>query len=368
MNSKKIIHFYYRFQMGGSENLTLAIIKNNTDYQHFILVMQGESPFQNFCETKYKLNFLNLNLISNKFFSYSKWRLIYNEVRKINPDVIHAYMFDSSQYARIIAFLLGKPILIYIVNTYKNKKIKRGIVNFLLSFITKKIIVCSEDVKKDVLKYDRVSTKKLITINSFAMLDFKKDYSINLSEKFNLSAGTFKLLTIARIVEQKGLFLLVDAIDICVNAFKMDQIKLFIIGDGPLRKDLVDYINIRKLSDYIFLVGEQNNLNTYLTQCNAYIDPSLWAGMNVSSIKALEASLPLLITDVGGARKLTCERKYGVLCKANDSHALAFGIESLLVKKKVNTKEAYKYIQENFSDTNAGRKMGEIYKSLLLKI
>ncbi|NBU05812.1 MAG: glycosyltransferase, partial [Sphingobacteriia bacterium] len=229
-------------------------------------------------------------------------------------------------------------------------------------------IVCSEDVKKDVLKYDRVSAKKLIIINSFAMFDFKKDYSINLNEKFNLSAETFKLLTIARIVEQKGLFLLVDAIDICVNAFKMDQIKLFIIGDGPLRKDLVDYINIRKLGDYIFLIGEQNNLNTFLTQCNAYIDPSLWAGMNVASIKALEASLPLLITDVGGARKLTCEGKYGVLCKANDAHSLAFGIESLLVKKKVNTKEAYEYIRENFSDTTAGKKIGEIYKSLLMKI
>lgn len=368
MNSKKIIHFYYRFQMGGSENLTLAIIKNNPDYQHFILVMQGESPFQNFCESKYKLNFLNLNLISNKFFSYSKWRLIYNEVKKINPDVIHAYMFDSSQYGRIIAFLLKKPILIYIVNTYKNKKIRRGVINFLLSFITRKIIVCSEDVKNDVLKFDRVNAKKLITIDSFAMFDFKKDYSINLSEKFNLSAETFKLLTIARIVEQKGLFLLVDAIDICVNAFKIDKIKLFIVGDGPLKKDLVDYIASRNLSGYIFLVGEQNNLNIYLTQCNAFIDPSLWAGMNVSSIKALEASLPLLITDVGGARKLTCEGKYGVLCKANDAHSLAFGIESLLVKKKVNTKEAYEYIWENFSDTTAGRKIGELYKSLLMKI
>ena len=324
--------------MGGAENITLSIIRNDKKFKHIILVLKGQTDFQRDCQKKYGIKFINLDFKTNSFFSILNWASLFSLIVKYRPLIIHSYMYDASKYARCIALFFNIPVVIYIVNTYSHKKIKRAVVNYLLSFLTKKIIVNSEEVKSDVIKYDKVSEKKIVLVPSFANLDFKKDSSLNLRKKFGIKKNDYMFLFIARLVEQKGLNYLIDCMKICIYKKGNKNLKLVILGNGPLKESLFDKVYRLKLSEHVFFAAEDTNLNPYLTEANAYVDSSNFSGQSVAAIKAMEASLPLIMTDVGGARQLSNNGKYASLCPPNDIYAMSALLSSYVKNKKSKRK------------------------------
>jgi glycosyltransferase involved in cell wall biosynthesis len=353
--------------MGGAENITLSIIRNDKKYEHVIVVLKGYTNFQKYCQKKYKIRFINLDFKTNSFFSFSNWKSLFSLVIKSRPSIIQSYMYDASKYARFIGLFLKIPVVIYIVNTYNHKKIKRAIINYLLSFLTKKIIVNSKEVKRDVILYDKISEKKIILVPSFANLDFKEDSSLNLRKKFKIKKTDYLFLFIARLVEQKGLNYLIDSFAICINEKNIKNLKLVVVGDGPIKGNLLSQIDNLKLKEHIFLAGEVKNLNPYLTEANAYIDSSIRSGLSVAAIKAMEASLPLIMTDVGGARQLTNNGKYADLCAPNDANSLSSLLGYYAQNKTIKNIDSANYVRKHFSDIAVTKNIINIYSEIIQK-
>jgi glycosyltransferase involved in cell wall biosynthesis len=353
--------------MGGAENITLAIIRNDKVHNHVVLVFRGLTDFQAYCQEAHHLQFINLFWTTNSVFSLSNWKSLFRSIRKIKPSIIQSYMFDASQYARIAGLFFKIPVVIYVVNTYKNKIFKRSIINYFLSYITEKIIVCSDDVRNSVIKFDKVKKDKITLLPSFAMFDFKKDHTSSIRKSLDIKKSDYLALFIARLVEQKGIDYLIEAVGICVHKKKMMNLKLIIIGDGELKSKFIIKIKQLNLTNHIFLVGEINHLNTYLTEANVYVDSSLWAGLSVAAIKALEASLPLIMTDVGGAKQLTNNGQFGYLCNPKNSQSLATLIEFCYKNKIAKNAASNRYAKRNFSDSVMAKKVIEIYQEILNK-
>jgi len=361
-----ILHIYYRFQMGGSENLTLATILGDAENKHKVLIIQGNTSYQKFIHKKFGVEFINLHIRSNSFLNLRKWFLLFKTIKMESPDLIHSYMYDASKYSRVIGFLLNIPIVIYIVNTYDKKIIKRGIVNKLLSPLTKTIIACSEDVKKDIIRYDFINKEKIKIINSFAIFDFKKDTKKKIRSSFGLKPKDFLGIYIARLVPQKGHHYLIKALDLCVNIWKLNDIKIILIGDGPMHDLLKKEVEELSLEKHIFFAGQSEDLNPYLTEANFYVDSSIFAGLSVATIKALEAQLPCVLTNVGGAKKLTNNGKFGRLVNPSNALDLAKNIE-LTYKSaplKINNAQ-YKYAFKHFSHIYAVKEIQRIYKGAI---
>ena len=353
--------------MGGAENITLSIIRNDKKYKHVIVVLKGRTNFQKYCQQKYKIRFINLDFKTNSFFSFTNWKLLFLLVKKYRPSIIQSYMYDASKYARFIALFFKIPVVIYIVNTYSHKKTKRAIVNYLLSFLTKKVIVNSEEVKRDVIQYDKISKEKIILVPSFANLDFKKNNSLNLRKKLSIKKNDYMFIFIARLVEQKGLGGLINSMEICIHEKNNKNLKLVIVGDGPLKGSLLSQINRLGLNSHIFLAGEVENLNPYLTEANAYVDSSIHSGLSVAAIKAMEASLPLIMTDVGGARQLTKNGKYASLCPPNDVSAMTALLSAYAKNKKTKNLDSADYVRKYFSDITSAKKILNIYSEIISK-
>ena len=351
--------------MGGSENLALSIIKNDQYFQHVIVTLQGKYDFQFYCEDLLKINFINLNFTTNSFFSYKNWKLLVLTLKKIRPDLIHAYMYDGSKYARFLGLILSIPIFIHIVNTYSYKKIRRGFFNFFLSFLTHTVIVNSDEVKTDVIKIDNVPLRKIYLIDSFANLNFKQNHNLFIRKKLNIKKTDYLFLFIARLVEQKGIDYLLEAFNICVNKKKMKKLKLIIVGDGELMTYFINKIIDFKLTEHIFLVGEDPNLDPYLTEADAYVDSSIRSGLSVAAIKALEANLPTIMTDVGGVRKLSDKGKYITICPPADSNALASALINLISNENNTSIDARQYIKNKFSDAIVCKNIITLYKEAL---
>ena len=360
----KILHIYYRFDLGGEENITLTLIRNDIKYKHEILVLSGNTSFQKYCENKYNIIFHNLNWKSRSFINIDNWLALYRNINVIKPALIHTNMYNANLYGRIISIICKIPNVASVAIQYQRKKFRRGIANFLLSFSTSKFFTCSQDVKKDIVRYDKISPNKILVVPSLSTLDFKKNYLLNIRNLIGASEKQKIFLSITRLVEQKGIYFLIESFALLIRK-NVKDIKLIIIGDGPLKKNIKKLIADLNLKNDVFLVGEILDLNPYLTQSNFYIDCSFKAGMSLSAIKAMEAGLPLVMTDVGGVRQLTSNGKFAYLCEAGNVKSITNAMLKILKNNPPKSLEAQNYIYKNFSEKRLSAYFINAYDQIL---
>jgi glycosyltransferase involved in cell wall biosynthesis/GT2 family glycosyltransferase len=141
---------------------------------------------------------------------------------------------------------------------------------------------------------------------------------------------TGRLLCVARLAEQKGLFVLLDA----MAALGRDGVpcQLRIIGDGPLRAAIEKRIRELDIEEVVTLLGWQDGETVLeeLRSARGFVLPSFAEGLPVVLMEALGAARPVVTTYVAGIPELVEDRKNGWLVPAGSSHALARAMRPLL--------------------------------------
>jgi len=113
-----------------------------------------------------------------------------------------------------------------------------------------------------------------------------------------------RLVCIARLHEQKGLPMLVDAAA-RLKAEGLD-FRVDVIGDGPLRGELEAKIAALELTDFVRLVGWKSGaeVREALVRSRAMVLPSFAEGLPVVIMEALSLHRPVVSTYVAGIPEL----------------------------------------------------------------
>jgi len=145
-----------------------------------------------------------------------------------------------------------------------------------------------------------------------------------------------KLLTIARLVEKKGVAYGIEA----VARLKASghRVRYTIVGDGPLRKDLEQRIQRLGLFEEVRLVGAQNHddVLSMLQDAHILLAPSVTAstgdqeGIPNALKEAMAMGLPVLSTVHSGIPELVEDGVSGFLVPERDVEALADRLACLL--------------------------------------
>jgi glycosyltransferase involved in cell wall biosynthesis len=134
--------------------------------------------------------------------------------------------------------------------------------------------------------------------------------------------------TAGRLVHIKGLHDLIDAV--AGLAPDYPELHLKIAGDGPDRASLELRCAQLGLSGRVTLVGWQEDISSFLAECDIFVQPSHQEGFGMSVLEAMAAGLPVVAANVGGLRELVEDGVTGCLTPAKDSTALAQAIQALL--------------------------------------
>ena len=149
-------------------------------------------------------------------------------------------------------------------------------------------------------------------------------------EKFTtpvaLPKGPRRVLTIGRLVEQKGQLALVRAM-----AEVHESVHLTLIGDGEMRPQIEAQIDRLKLRDRITLTGwvDEARVKAELAATHALIMPSFAEGLPMVVMEAMAAARPVIATYIAGNPELVRENETGWLVPAGDVSALARAIDKL---------------------------------------
>ena len=148
--------------------------------------------------------------------------------------------------------------------------------------------------------------------------------------------GEVRLLTIARLVEKKGVEYGIRAVGQVLQ--KYPQLEYKIAGDGPLRGDLESLINTLGVRDRVQLLGwkRRAEIVELLDNADILLAPSVTAedgdqeGTPTVLMEALAQGLPVLSTRHSGIPELVQDGESGFLVPERDVDALAGRLEYLI--------------------------------------
>lgn len=104
----------------------------------------------------------------------------------------------------------------------------------------------------------------------------------------------FRFLSLGRLVEVKGFDMAIDAAAILKEAGL--SFRWYILGDGPLRKDLEQQIERLGLSDNVILPGIITNPYPYMKAATLFVQPSRFEGKSVALTECKMLQLPTVAT------------------------------------------------------------------------
>lgn len=131
-------------------------------------------------------------------------------------------------------------------------------------------------------------------------------------------------VTVARLAPQKALHVMVDAIERTAPA-----VRLVIVGEGPLERELRDLVRRRSLGDRVQFLGFRRDVADIVAAADAFCLSSIWEGVPLAVQEAILLGVPVVSTEVGGMNEIVVNDRSGKLVPAGDAAALAAAIQAL---------------------------------------
>lgn len=141
------------------------------------------------------------------------------------------------------------------------------------------------------------------------------------------------------------------------------EARLFLIGEGKDRTILMDQC---KDQDRIVFVGAVNNVNEWLRQLDVFCFPSHIEALGSSVLEAMDAGVPVVVSNTGGLPELVGNQERGLLVSEKTVEAWSKAIIEVLEKPeetKVRAESAKAFVLQN-NATSMAQKYLEIYRTL----
>lgn len=167
--------------------------------------------------------------------------------------------------------------------------------------------------------------ERVVYIRSFVTGSEVAESDAFLESEVARQLPTKYVLYFGRLSEEKGLATLLDAIS------RVEDAKLVICGEGPLRADLEALARERAVGDRVLFLGfvDKPFLNSIVRRARMVVMPSEWPeNAPFTVIEAMALGVPVIVSRMGGLPELA-ERAEGLQFDAGDAAALATAIESL---------------------------------------
>ena len=220
----------------------------------------------------------------------------YCKKNKINVVISH---MERSNYIVALSRLFGKYRYIHFAVVHNTKYVKSLKHKYLIKFLYHRIdkIICVSKRIMQTIK-SKYGIENLITI--YNPIDFDKVNPLKNGEVLSAHKSVFNnadkiLITVGRLHEQKGHRFLIDAFHVVQG--EVSNLKLLLLGEGPLRKSLENQISRLELQEKVLLLGNVDNVFPYIINSDVFILSSLWEGFPGVLIEALSCGIPIISSD-----------------------------------------------------------------------
>ncbi len=326
-----IAHIIYRLDVGGLENGIVNLINAMpaSHYRHVIICLTEYTDFrQRIRRPGVEVHALNKRDGKDLGVYVRLFRLL----RALRPDIVHTRNLATVD-CQLIAALAGVPARVHgehgwdVIDVDGTNRKYNMLRRFMRRFVQRYIPLSVElsDWLKDTV---RVRPERIARI-----------YNGVDSDRF--SPGGHELLDPARpiVIGTVGRMQTVKDQPTLARAFVQltknfpgmaNRLRLTMVGDGELRKEVERIVGDAGLSALTILPGARPDVADQLRAIDIFVLPSTAEGISNTILEAMATGLPVVATRVGGNVELVAEGETGMLVPPSDPDALARAIGAYL--------------------------------------
>lgn len=269
-------------------------------------------------------------LDESKLSSREILRCLVKIVRDAAPDVVHTHRTKENILGSLASFLGGRRIS---VRTVHGSPEHTGVRNRLAAkvdqlagrLLQKAVVSVSTELTPRLREI--FGTKAVVCIPNGVDADFVRDQSA-LSGQL-LADAQARICIIGRLVPVKrgDVFIAIAAE---LKRRHGPRIRCAVIGDGPLREELMILARELGVEKELDFLGFHSNCLPLLRQMDALLITSDHEGLPMVALEALALGVPVIAHAVGGLRELIKEPRQGALVPSQDVATFANAVDDVL--------------------------------------
>lgn len=186
----------------------------------------------------------------------------------------------------------------------------------------------------------------------------------------NKDSDPFILGTIKTMDYKYGIDTLIEAFSIVTKRNSRKNIKLRLVGGGPLTQDykrLAEKLNVQHLVEFIGHVPHAR-VSKELENIDLFVALSRQESFGVAAIEASAAGCPVVASDAEGLSEVIIHNKTGLIVPKENPELAALAIEKLLKNPQIRIdlgKQGKEYVFNTYSWSQSLETMVESYNKLL---
>lgn len=311
------------------------------------------------------------------FRAISDYYRFVKTLRTNDHDVIHTNpSLDFKAFIRdgifaLLGKLLGKKVVVFFhgwQKPFESTLQRYGLWLFKFLYGKANVFIVLAVEFKEVLESWRVSQKiycEGMVVDDEAL----RDFDINKAIANRGKSKKWRILFLARLVREKGLYETIEAFSLLQHKYPMFE--LIIAGDGNELNKARSFVAKHSIPNVTFtgyVVGEEKT--NLFKSAHIYCFPTYYGeGLPNTICESMAFGLPVITRPVGGIADFFENGKHGFAVTSKEPKVLANLIEQIFVDKKLYKRISicnYEYALSNFLASSAALRLEKIYEAALM--
>jgi glycosyltransferase involved in cell wall biosynthesis len=337
----KVFHIITKLELGGAQKVVLMTLERLPQHSYDLALVTGTEGLlvdeatqipgvkvlwipplvREIQPVKDVLAFLNL------------WRLF----RRERPHIVHTHSSKAGILGRWAAKLAGVPVIFHTVHGFSFNEFQRPLICATYQWLErvtaritgKMVVVAYTDAEKGEMngvfkRGDWILCRAGIQIEEF----MKQGSHYHKLKEWGVPEGTVVVGMVSNFKPQKSP---VDFIDVAAAVLKQTGGVHFVMaGDGELRPEIESRIRKHGIGPHVTLLGWRNDMPEVYRNLDVVVLTSLWEGLPCVFSEAMANGLPIVATNVDGAREAIVDGENGYLHRPHNIDGMAQSVLQLV--------------------------------------
>ena len=350
MSSKpvNILYVFTHLNKGGAQIQYLNFIKNLPDnVKSYISTIKNEGPLA----TEYRKAGIPVYSLNYKTrISVRGFISLLKIIKKYSIDVVITVGYgDSLFWGRLAAIIMRIKLIYSSLHTFPEIGGSFDFFNKLLNVYNTRFLPCTNKLKEVILNDNSMPKNRVSTFyNGIILTDFKNlqnhrdsDYVIDL---INRIKDYKTIVQVGKLIHYKNQILTLKVFEKLVKNDRLNNLRLLLIGDGPDKIQIEDFIKKNDLQEYVLLASYllHKDCIYIMSKSHIVVSSSTSEAFPNNLIEAAMLKKPIIASNVGGVCEIVIHDKSGYIFENGDEETYY-----LYLKKLIQNPSLFKKFGEN---------------------
>ncbi len=318
----KVLHLIGGKEIAGSKNHLLSLLKNFNKEEVILGVFEKGIIYD-----EAKALGIDVRYLGQKTrYDFSVLFALKTLIKKEGVTILHTHGPRANLYGY---FVRKTENIIWTTTVHSDPRfdfIGRGIKGKLFTllnlFVLKKVNHCFAISNRfsQMLRELKVNCRITTIYNG---ISFSENHELYYNQaELSLSKKDFVMIMVGRLHPIKGHVVVFEAIKNIKD--KIPNIKLLIVGDGPIKEELERKVVECDIDDHVMFLGFQpeQKIHSLLKLSDVFVLSSYSESFPLVVLEASRAKVPVISTDVGGVKDLIVDNSLGWVIPPKDVKSL----------------------------------------------